>query len=46
MDINEREDGFAVEVIEEAKQETKRWRIAWGITMAALILTNLYWMWR
>jgi hypothetical protein len=46
MDINEREDSFAGEIIEEAKQETKRWRIAWGITMVALILTNLYWMWR
>jgi hypothetical protein len=46
IEINEREDSFAVEIIEEAKQETKRWRIAWEITMAALILSNLYWMWR
>jgi hypothetical protein len=46
MDINEREDSFAVEVIGEAKRDAKKWRIAWGITMAALILSNLYWIWR
>jgi hypothetical protein len=29
MDINEREDSFAVEVIGEAKRDAKKWRIAW-----------------
>lgn len=35
---------FAVEVIEQSKRSAKRWFIAWLITLAALIGTNMAWL--
>lgn len=35
---------FAVEVIEQSKRSAKRWFIAWIITLAALIGTNMSWL--
>ena len=35
---------FAVEVIEQSKRSAKRWFIAWIITLAALIGTNMAWL--
>lgn len=38
------EEYFATQVIEQAKRATKRWFIAWLITMIALVVTNVYWI--
>ena len=38
------EDFFATEVIEQSKRTARHWFIAWVITFAALIGTNLYWI--
>lgn len=38
------EEYFATQVIEQAKRATKRWFIAWLITMIALVATNVYWI--
>ena len=35
---------LAVEVIEQAKHNAKRWFIAWVVTLAALIGTNAAWL--
>lgn len=35
---------FAMEVLEQAKRNTKMWFITWILTMAALIGTNAYWI--
>ena len=37
------ENFYAVEVVREAKKQTQKWFCAWGITMAALILSNVAW---
>lgn len=38
------EEYLATHVIEQAKRATKRWFIAWVITMVALVATNVYWI--
>lgn len=38
------EEFFATSVIQQAERSTKRWFIAWIITLAALIGTNVYWI--
>lgn len=35
---------FATEVIEQSKRTAKRWFITWIITFAALIGTNIFWI--
>ena len=45
--INESRDKkneLATEVIAQAKRITRRWFTAWGITLVALIVTNIIWM--
>ena len=37
------ENFYAVEVVREAKKQTQKWFCAWGITMVALILSNVAW---
>lgn len=41
---NSVENYFATQVIEQAKTSTKRWFIAWLITLAALFVTNGIWI--
>ena len=41
---NQIEEYFATQVVEQAKRATKRWFIAWLITMIALVVTNVYWI--
>lgn len=38
------ESFYAVEVVREAKKQTQKWFCAWGVTMAALILSNAAWV--
>lgn len=38
------ENFYAVEVVREAKKQTRKWFCAWGITMATLILSNAAWV--
>ena len=38
------EEYLATQVIDQAKRATKRWFIAWLITMIALVVTNVYWI--
>ena len=38
------EEYLAVQVIDQAKRATKRWFIAWLITMAILFVTNGIWI--
>lgn len=38
------EEFFATSVIQQAERSAKRWFIAWLITLAALIVTNAYWI--
>lgn len=38
------EEFFATSVIQQAERSAKRWFIAWLITLAALIVTNSYWI--
>ena len=42
--FEEFETFYAVEVVREAKKQTQKWFCAWGITMAALILSNAAWV--
>ncbi len=45
--INESRDKkneLATEVIAQAKRITRRWFTAWVITLVALIVTNIIWM--
>ena len=37
-------NSFAMEVLEQAKRNTKMWFVTWILTMAALIGTNAYWI--
>lgn len=37
-------NSFAMEVLEQAKRNTKMWFATWILTMAALIGTNAYWI--
>lgn len=37
-------NSFAMEVLEQAKRNTKMWFATWVLTMAALIGTNAYWI--
>ena len=38
------EEFFATSVIQQAKRSAKRWFIAWVITLAALVGTNVAWL--
>lgn len=38
------EEFFATSVIQQAERSAKRWFIAWLITLAALIGTNMAWL--
>lgn len=40
----EKDNTFAMEVLEQAKRNTKMWFATWVLTMAALIGTNAYWI--
>lgn len=40
----EKDNTFAMEVLEQAKRNTKMWFVTWILTMAALIGTNAYWI--
>lgn len=45
--INENRDKkneLAIEVIAQAKRFARRWFVAWVITLVALIVTNIIWM--
>lgn len=44
MSCKNLEEFFAASVIEQAKAATKRWFIAWLITLAALVGTNAAWI--
>ena len=35
---------WLAELIENARANAKRWFVAWLITLAALIITNVYWI--
>lgn len=35
---------LATEIVEESKKKSKRWSIAWVVTVAALIISNLAWI--
>ena len=37
-------NSFAMEVLEQAKRNTKMWFVTWILTMSALIGTNAYWI--
>ncbi len=37
-------EGWAMEMAAQAKQNAKRWFIAWAITLAAMIATNVAWI--
>lgn len=37
-------DGWATEVIAQAKRNTLHWVIAFWLTLAALVVTNAYWI--
>lgn len=37
-------NSFAMEVLEQAKRNTKMWFVTWILTMATLIGTNAYWI--
>lgn len=41
---NQIEEYFATQVVEHAKRSTKRWFIAWIVTMISLVATNVYWI--
>ena len=41
---NQIEEYLATQVIEQAKKSTKRWFIAWVITLGALVGTNAAWI--
>lgn len=42
--LSQVEEYLATQVIDQAKRATKRWFIAWLITMIALVVTNVYWI--
>lgn len=35
---------LATEIVEESKKKSKRWFIAWIVTAAALVASNLAWI--
>lgn len=37
---------FATQVIKQAKTSARRWFIAWLLTLAALVGTNVYWIYQ
>lgn len=41
---NQIEEYFATQVVDQAKRSTKRWFIAWIVTMISLVATNVYWI--
>lgn len=40
---NDLETMLATEIVRKAKRETKKWFSAWLLTVALLILTNIFW---
>lgn len=38
------EVALATEIVEESKKKSKRWFIAWVVTAAALVASNLAWI--
>lgn len=38
------EVALATEIVEESKKKSKRWFIAWIVTAAALVASNLAWI--
>lgn len=42
--LSQVEEYLATQVIDQAKRSTKRWFIAWLITMAILFVTNGIWI--
>lgn len=42
--LNQIEEYFATQVVDQAKRSTKRWFIAWMITLIALVGTNAAWI--
>lgn len=38
------EVALATEIVEESKKKSKRWFIAWIVTVAALVASNLAWI--
>lgn len=40
----DQEKWLSTELVEQSKSNTKRWFIAWVVTLAALIVTNAYWI--
>ena len=44
VSLDNLEQFFAVEVIEQSKRNAKRWFVAWLVTLAALIGTNAAWI--
>ena len=40
---NDLETMLATEIVRKAKRETKKWFIAWLLTAALLILSNVLW---
>ena len=37
-------ESWLSELVEQSRANTKRWFIAWVVTLAALIVTNAYWI--
>lgn len=38
------EVALATEIVEESKRKSKRWFAAWIVTVAALVVSNLAWV--
>lgn len=38
------EVALATEIVEESKKKSKRWFMAWVVTVAALVASNLAWI--
>lgn len=38
------EAALATEIVEESKKKSKRWFMAWVVTAAALVASNLAWI--
>ena len=38
------EVALATEIVEESKRKSKRWFTAWIVTVAALVVSNLAWV--
>ena len=43
---DEIEVALAAEIVEKSKRKSRRWFTAWLVTTAALVASNLAWVWR